>query len=148
MLWDHVHPSGILLALKVIDPDGNTVATGLFPHDNKTIYFWGGASRAEARRYSPNDLLQWSVIEWAIQHGLSAYDMSGDGMFNRKFGGEFQEQQRWTKFYSQIARWGQFAYAKYHATRMKLTSRLTRTSHKYCVRHVDFIRAHPLIRAG
>jgi predicted N-acyltransferase len=122
MLFEHLQPKGMLLALRVLSPTGETVATGLFPHDGKTIYFWAGASCRDARHYSPNDLMQWTVIEWALQNRLTAYDMNGDGMFKKKFGGAFQQQQRWRKFYSTKARWALASYAQYHATRMRISA--------------------------
>jgi len=122
MLFEHLQPKGMLLALRVLSPTGETIATGLFPHDDKTIYFWAGASRRGARLYSPNDLMQWTVIEWALENRLSAYDMNGDGMFKKKFGGVFQQQQRWRKFYSARARLALAGYARYHAARMKISA--------------------------
>jgi CelD/BcsL family acetyltransferase involved in cellulose biosynthesis len=126
ILFEHLQPKGMLLALRVLSPTGETVATGLFPHDGQTIYFWAGASRRDVRHYSPNDLMQWTVIEWALENRLSAYDMNGDGMFKKKFGGVFQQQQRWRKFYSARARLALAGYARYHSARMRILASWTR----------------------
>ena len=64
----------MLFALRVSEPLGRIIATGLFPHDHRTVYFWGGASRIDSWKYSPNDLLQWTVMEIAAQRGLTIYN--------------------------------------------------------------------------
>ena len=87
LLFRHLYPNDMLLAVQVLSPEGQSIATGLFPHDDKTIYYWGGASRLTGRQYSPNDLMHWSVMEWALKHGLTAYNMCGPGKFKQKFGG-------------------------------------------------------------
>jgi len=129
LLFEHLHPKGMLLALEVLSPEGQPIATGLFPHDDKTIYYWGGASRFAARPYSPNDLMHWSVMEWAQKRGLTAYNMCGPGKFKQKFGGTLVPIRRWQKYYSPMARWGRAAYARYHGVRTRVLGRWGRMSH-------------------
>jgi len=123
LLFKHLYPKEMLLALRILDPDGRTIATGLFPHDDKTIYYWGGASRLAGRQYSPNDLMHWSVMEWALKRGLTAYNMCGPGKFKQKFGGVLVPIRRWQKYYSNMARWGRAAYARYHGVRIRVLGR-------------------------
>jgi len=125
-LFEHLYPKDMLLALEVLSPEGQPIATGLFPHDDKTIYYWGGASRFAGRQYSPNDLMHWSVLEWALKRGLTAYNMCGPGKFKQKFGGELVPTQRWQKYYSPMARWGRAAYAGFHGVRTRIRGRLNR----------------------
>src|SRR5436189_3057502 len=40
----HLHPTGRLLLLRARGPDGASIATGIFPAMNGSMYFWGGAS--------------------------------------------------------------------------------------------------------
>ena len=110
----------MLLALRVRGPEGDLLATGLFPHDDRTIYFWGGASEAEAAKYAPNDLLHWTVIEMAAARGLRVYNMCGHGFFKKKFGGVLQRPVRWHKCYGRAARWGRHAYERYIQRRLRL----------------------------
>lgn len=126
LLFEHLYPKGLLFAVQILDPDGRPIASGLFPHDHKTIYYWGGASRMGGWSYSPNDLLQWTVMEWAAQHGLTVYNMCGYGYFKSKFGGVLQEPRRWQKYYSKIARWGRAAYGAYFQQRIRLMGNIER----------------------
>ncbi len=129
LLFEHLYPKDMLLALQVLSPEGRPIATGLFPHNDRTIYYWGGASRAIGRQYSPNDLMHWSVMEWALKRGLTAYNMCGPGKFKQKFGGELITIRRWQKYYSPMARWGRAAYARYHGVRTKVLGRWERLTH-------------------
>jgi lipid II:glycine glycyltransferase (peptidoglycan interpeptide bridge formation enzyme) len=115
--------------LQVKDPVGQVIATCLFPHDNKTIYYWCGGSRLSGWKYSPNDLIHWSAMEWGIKHGLTVYNMCGYGNFKSKFGGPLEEPRRWQKYYSTMARWGRAAYARYHSTRIKVRGNWERLKH-------------------
>ena len=123
LLFKHLYPKAMLLALQVLSPEGQPIATGLFPHDSKTIYYWGGASRFNGRQYSPNDLMHWTVMEWALKRGLTAYNMCGPGKFKQKFGGVLVPIRRWQKYYSNMARWGRAAYARYHGVRIRVLGR-------------------------
>jgi CelD/BcsL family acetyltransferase involved in cellulose biosynthesis len=120
LLFQHLRPQGLLIALRVSEPSGRTVATGLFPHDEKTLYFWGGASRMDSWNYSPNDLLQWTVMEMASRRGLIVYNMCGFGYFKSKFGGTLQSPKRWHKCYWRTARWARHGYEFYFQKRIRL----------------------------
>lgn len=86
-LLKHLLPAGRILPLRVTH-DGEVVATGLFPFDEKCIYFWGAASWLRHHKLCPNELLHWTVIKHAIARGIPEYNMCG-GMnpFKDKFGG-------------------------------------------------------------
>ena len=129
LLFKHLYPKDMLLALQILSPEGQPIASGLFPHDDRTIYYWGGASRATGRQYSPNDLMHWSVLEWALKRGLTAYNMCGPGKFKQKFGGELVTIHRWQKYYSPMARWGRSAYARYHGLRTRVLGHWSRLTH-------------------
>ncbi len=128
LLFRHLYPKDMLLAVQVLSPEGQSIATGLFPHDDKTIYYWGGASRLSGRQYAPNDLMHSWVMEWALKRGLTAYNMCGPGKFKQKFGGVLVPIRRWQKYYSPMARWGSAAYATFHDVRIKMRGRLARAT--------------------
>lgn len=86
-LIEIVHPTGMLLLLRALDPDGKCIATGIFPAANKTAYFWGGASYRKDQRLCPNELIQWQAMLYWKQHGMEVYDMGGGGEYKRKYGG-------------------------------------------------------------
>jgi hypothetical protein len=112
-LISHLMPDGRLIALRVRDRSNRTLAVGLFPHDARTVYFWGGASYPADREFCPNDLLQWGVIRHALALGLGYYDMLGDGAFKKKFGGERRPWVRWQRFLWGPARWASDTYERY-----------------------------------
>jgi hypothetical protein len=125
-LWDTLMPAGKLLALRVRRGD-ETVATGLFPHDERAIYFWGGASWPSAYSLYPNELLHWNAMLFALERGVPTYNMCGGGSFKPKFGGAQIVTERWFKALTPAARIGRRAFKHYVAVRQKLLGRLTRT---------------------
>jgi lipid II:glycine glycyltransferase (peptidoglycan interpeptide bridge formation enzyme) len=120
LLFEHLRPAGMLYALRVRDPQGTVLATGLFPHDTRTMYFWGGASWTDTRNLCPNEFLHWHAMKMAVAANLTHYDMCGTGQFKRKFGGTFVNLKRWHKFYSLTARWARPAYAAYRQSALRL----------------------------
>jgi len=110
LLFDRLHKSDNILALRARDASGRVIAVGLFPHDDETIYFWSGASDETAHALCPNDVLHWTAMHLAARRGLRSYNMSGYGRFKRKFGGTLVETSRWHKCYSVAARWARHGY--------------------------------------
>lgn len=85
-LVDAVGPTGRLLLLRVRDPDGRSIATGIFPAFNGTAYFWGGASRRDAQILRPNETMFWYAMRWWRARGVHALDMVGGGEYKRRYG--------------------------------------------------------------
>lgn len=83
----HVYPTGHLLLLRARDLNGRCIATGIFPHLNGVMYFWGGASWRQYQILRPNEALQWYVIKAGKLRGIHTYDMGGAGDYKRKYGG-------------------------------------------------------------
>ena len=80
-------PAKRILPLRITHED-DVVATGLFPFDEKCIYFWGAASWLRFHKLCPNELLHWSVIKFAISRKIPLYNMcGGKSQFKAKFGG-------------------------------------------------------------
>lgn len=85
-------------------PDEAPIAGTLAIHYGDKVWYLYGASSNEQRNLMPNYLLQWSMIQWAVETRCRVYDfrgVSGDvsednplyGLFRFKqgFGGEFTE---------------------------------------------------------
>jgi lipid II:glycine glycyltransferase (peptidoglycan interpeptide bridge formation enzyme) len=87
-LFDNLMPAGRLLALRV--KQGNEIlATGLFPFDDRAIYFWGAASWIRHQKLCPNEALHWGVFQFAAERSIPVYNMCGGrNQFKNKFGGE------------------------------------------------------------
>jgi hypothetical protein len=83
----HLHPTGNLLLLRARDPDGRCIATGIFPHLNGVMYFWGGASWRQHQALRPNEAIQWHAMKIGKQIGVHFYDMGGGGDYKKKYGG-------------------------------------------------------------
>src|SRR6185437_3027655 len=86
-LITHVHPTGQLLLLRARDPSGRCIATGMFPHLNGAMYFWGGASWRQHQLLRPNEAIQWQAMKIGKRNGVQTYDMGGAGEYKRKYGG-------------------------------------------------------------
>lgn len=83
----HMHPSGRLLLLRARDPEGNAIATGLFPALVSTMFFWGGASFQSGQHHRPNEAIFWHALRYWKQRGATTFDLGGGGDYKRKFGG-------------------------------------------------------------
>lgn len=124
-LWETLGPAGRLLALRVRHGE-DVVATGLFPYDERAIYFWGGASWTRAYSLYPNELIHWTAMRFALERGIPTYNMSGGGSFKPKFGGRLVPTERWFRALSPFARVGRIALKRYVQARQRLLGRLKR----------------------
>lgn len=99
-------PKNLLLkAMNVLQPkgqlrmvlakfEGRVIAGGLFGVYKDTLYYYDGASLPAYNHLRPNNLVQWTIIQWAVEHGLRSYDMVGANipsiaLFKKGFGGEY-----------------------------------------------------------
>lgn len=84
--------------------EGTPIAGTLAIHYGDKVWYLYGASSNEHRNLMPNYLLQWSMIQWAVEQNCRVYDfrgVSGDvsednplyGLYRFKqgFGGDFTE---------------------------------------------------------
>ncbi|MFC1581155.1 lipid II:glycine glycyltransferase FemX, partial [Thermodesulfobacteriota bacterium] len=99
----------ILLAKK----EGRIISTGFFVHDLVEIHFLSGASWPEAYKTGANNLIQWHVIIFALQHNIKAYDLGGKGIksidkFKASFGGVTHNylKLKWTTRIARFAEHG------------------------------------------
>ena len=112
-LISHMHPTGHLLLLRARDRNGRCIATGIFPHMNGVMYFWGGASWRAFQGLRPNEAVQWEAIKIAKRNGLRTYDMGGGGDYKRKYGGSEIEvpwfrksKYPWLRYLRELAEFG------------------------------------------
>jgi CelD/BcsL family acetyltransferase involved in cellulose biosynthesis len=98
LLIKHLLPTGDLLLLRVRDPQGRSIATGIFLGMHDTAYFWGNASWRQDQHFCPNELLQWHVMRYWKRRGMTCYDLCGGGEgYKMKYGGEPIETFRFVK---------------------------------------------------
>ncbi len=86
-LISHLHPIGQIILLRARDRVGRSIATGIFPFLNGTMYFWGGASHRQFHPMRPNQALHWFAMRYAKAQGINTYDMGGGGEYKRQYGG-------------------------------------------------------------
>jgi len=98
----HLYPHH-LLAIEV-RLGNQSVATGLFPYDARTVYFWGGASWLRYQALRSNHLLHWALMCRAAQRSVGAYDIGGTILFKTRFGGTRVSRYVYSKSYSALAR--------------------------------------------
>jgi predicted N-acyltransferase len=122
-LYDELAPRDRVVGVRVIAPDGHLAACGIFPFDDKCIYFWAGASRPEDRALVPNELMHYELMCHAIDRGITSYDMCGGGDYKKKFGAERVDTQRWLRYYNPLAKYGRATVSKVVRTRQKLAGR-------------------------
>jgi hypothetical protein len=120
-LFNHLKPAGLLYTLEV-KYDNEVVATGVFPYDDRCVYYLGGASWKKAHKLYPNELLHWTVMTMAVQKGIKEYDMTGRdrGNFKAKFGSKPFVYKHYFKSYSPIAKIGREAYKFFFYAQQKI----------------------------
>lgn len=114
LMFENLKPHEMLYSLQVRDKSGQTVATGFFPHDSNSMVYWWGASTDAGYQCAANDLMHWTAMEKAASQGLRRYDLSGNGFFKSKFGGQLHTLNRWHKCYSPLAKYARSLYEAYH----------------------------------
>jgi hypothetical protein len=107
-LVQNLMPAGMLLAIRIRYKD-QTIATGLFPHDNRYLYSFGIASWVKYRHLCPNELLYWRAMKWGGNMGLQSFNIGGKyrqpttgGVFKEKFNGELIPVLRYVKAMSPL----------------------------------------------
>ena len=81
-----VEPSGNLLMVRALSPQGDRIATAIFPVLNEFAYFWGGASWRSYQILRPNEAVFWYAIRRLRERGVPLLDMGGGGDYKRKYG--------------------------------------------------------------
>ena len=115
-LYQNLKDKDLLFTLRVRHGE-QTIASGLFPHDNRFVFSFGIASRTRFQNLCPNELLYWTIISMAGKLGLKKFCIGGiyrkphsGGVFKKKFNGNEIVIRRYSKDYSALARVGRKIY--------------------------------------
>ena len=81
-----LEPSGNLLLVRALSPQGEGIATAIFPVLNEFAYFWGGASWRSSQILRPNEAVFWHTMRRLRERGVPLLDMGGGGAYKRKYG--------------------------------------------------------------
>lgn len=99
-LLKHLADSGMVYCLRVKNPDGEKIASSIYPGFNKKMFFWGGASLRSNQHYRPNEYMLYKAMSYWRNRGCVEFDMVGNRGYKKKFGS-------WEVHYPSIT------YAKY-----------------------------------
>ncbi len=78
------------LFLVSVKHQGEVIAVGLYPHDQRCMYYWDAAYNPQYVHVSPNELLHWTAMKLAIARGIRTFHIGGEpapSRFSQKFGG-------------------------------------------------------------
>jgi hypothetical protein len=101
------------------------IATGLFPFDQNSIYFWGAASWIKYQYLLPNEIIHWEVMKFALKNNIKVYNMcGGNSQFKNKFGGEDVEHLTFAKSMLPFLNHIRDLYSKIHWIRLKVKNSL------------------------
>jgi hypothetical protein len=82
----HVAPTGRLLLVRALDPQGRRMGTGIYPGFNKLATFWGNASYRSMQILRPNETLHWYAMRYWKARGMESFDWGGGGTYKEKYG--------------------------------------------------------------
>jgi len=71
-------PTGNLLLLRALSPDGRCIATGIFLGYNKTAVFWGAASWRDYQSLRPNEPIAWYGMKAMKARGIQVLHLGGE----------------------------------------------------------------------
>lgn len=119
-LFECLKPRDMLICLEAKYKE-RVIGTGLFPHDDRWVYYWGGASDFTYRALSPNELIQWNLMKIAANRGIKKYDMyGGDNHFKLKFGAEVKDLYFWVKSFNPLAGFARNSYRQLFNVRQRI----------------------------
>jgi hypothetical protein len=129
-LFRQLKADNLLFAIR-IKCGSKTVATGLFPHDDRNVYSFGIASSLESRKLCPNELLYWTVMKEAGELGIRHFTIGGiyrvpetGGIFKEKFNGRLEPFFRYSKVHTRTAKVAHETYKALYAARESFKRRL------------------------
>jgi len=82
-----LQPTGQLLLMRVLGPEGRCVASGVSIGRNRTAVNWGAAFFRADSELHPNEVLWWEAMRYWRSRGATRYDMGGGGDYKAKYGG-------------------------------------------------------------
>jgi hypothetical protein len=91
-LFHCLGPVDRLFALRVMLRD-RVLATGFYPHDDRTMYYHDSGYESDCLQLSPNELLHWTAMKMAIARDIATFNIGGGpkpSRFTEKFGGSLQ----------------------------------------------------------
>jgi hypothetical protein len=88
MLLKHMLPTGRVLAVRALNPEGRCIGTSIYPGMNDMAFFWGNASWRTEQHWRPNEYLHWHAMRYWKARGVKIFDWGGGGDYKKKYGVE------------------------------------------------------------
>ena len=88
ILLRHMLPTGHVLAVRALNPEGRCIATSIYPGMNGIAFFWGNASWRAEQHWRPNEYLHWYALRYWKARGVKLFDWGGGGTYKEKYGVE------------------------------------------------------------
>jgi hypothetical protein len=85
-LIKHLLPTGRLLLIRAMSPDGKCIGTGIYPACGSVAEFWGNASFRSTQILRPNEALHWYAMRYWKARGVEVFDWGGRRSYKEKFG--------------------------------------------------------------
>jgi hypothetical protein len=85
-LLRHLLPTGRVLAVRALNPEGQCIATSIYPGMNDVAFFWGNASWRSEQHWRPNEYLHWYALRYWKARGVKTFDWGGGGTYKEKYG--------------------------------------------------------------
>ncbi len=82
----HLQPTGNLLLLRALDPDGHCIATLISVGMHNRAELWATASWRAYQHLRPNELLAWHSMRYWKSRSVQFLDFGGAGEYKRKYG--------------------------------------------------------------
>jgi hypothetical protein len=104
--------------------EGQRIATLVLPHDDRTMYYWGGARYVAHRDVPAHNLLHWEAMRLGRARGLTGYDLinvvGSHGRFKKTFGPRVEPRgDRWEASRSQMVALLKRGYERYLRRRQR-----------------------------
>jgi len=87
-LLDTLGPSGAVLAMRILAPDGESLAASISVGRNRMAVAWGMGFDRTDERYHPIELMWWETMRHWRSAGASFFDLGGGGAYKSKYGGD------------------------------------------------------------
>jgi hypothetical protein len=84
----HLRPTGNLVLLRAVEPDGTCASTLITLGFNGQSYIWGGSSQRNLNVPHRNEALIWHAMRHWKARGMTTFEMGGGGEYKRRYGGE------------------------------------------------------------
>lgn len=119
-----LEPTGQLLLMRLVGPDGERIGTTLSIGRNERAVLWGAAFYRQYSRLYPVEPLQWAAMRYWREQGARWYDLSGTHSSKSKFTRYEERLDRFHHTRFPVLEHGRSAARRLFYTRQRLSGRI------------------------